>query len=92
LADFNFDQPKTLAEADAIRSQLNAENKAVLKKNSYDVATALAADPGFAAREAAAESLRDGIYQRLEHRFCLSIYHVASRFRRAPLCLSTPHR
>jgi hypothetical protein len=66
LSDFQFDQPKTLAEADAIRRQLNAENKAVLKKNSYDVATARAADPGFAAREAAAESLRNTIYDQLD--------------------------
>jgi hypothetical protein len=66
LQDFQFDRPKTLADADAIRRQLNAENKAVLKKNGYDVATARAADAGFAAREAAAESLRNGIYQQLE--------------------------
>jgi hypothetical protein len=68
LADFNLDQPKTVAEADDIRRQLNAENKAVLKKNNYDVATARAADPTFAAREAAAESLRNGIYDQLSAR------------------------
>jgi hypothetical protein len=65
LQDFNLDQPKTLVEADNIRRQLNYENKAVLKKNNYDVATARATDPGFAAREAAAESLRNGIYDQL---------------------------
>ena len=65
LDDFNFSQPKTLADADAIRRQLNAENKAVLAKNNYDVATARATDPAFAAREAAAESLRNGIYKQL---------------------------
>lgn len=68
LADFNLHEPKTLAEADLIRKQLNAENKAVLKKNNYDVATARAVDPGFAAREAAVESLRDGVYGKLEER------------------------
>lgn len=66
LQDFHLDQPKTLQQADDIRWQLNQENKAVLKKNNYDVATARAADPGFAAREAAAESLRNGIYQKLD--------------------------
>jgi hypothetical protein len=65
LDDFNFSQPKTLADADAIRRQLNAENKAVLAKNNYDVATARATDPAFAARETAAESLRNGIYKQL---------------------------
>jgi hypothetical protein len=66
LEDFKLDQPLTLDRADAIRSQLNAENKATLKKNNYDVATARKADPAFAAREAAAESLRNGIYDQLE--------------------------
>ncbi len=62
LQDFHLDQPKTVGQADAIRRQLNQENKAVLKKNSYDQETARSVDPGFAAREAAAESLRNGIY------------------------------
>jgi hypothetical protein len=66
LEDFNLDQPKSLAEMDAIRRQLNQENKGVLSKNNYDQATARATDPGFAAREAAAESLRDTIYNTLE--------------------------
>jgi hypothetical protein len=66
LEDFDLGQPKTLAQADNIRKQLNAENKAVLRRNNYDVATARATDPGFAAREAAAESLRNGIYDSLE--------------------------
>jgi microcompartment protein CcmL/EutN len=66
LKDFQLDQPKTLQQADAIRWQLNQENKAILQKNSYSVATARAIDPAFAAREAAAESLRNGIYDGLE--------------------------
>lgn len=65
LEDYNLTDP-TMEEADAIRAQLNAENRATLKKNSWDVATARATDPAFAAREAAAESLRNGIYDQLE--------------------------
>lgn len=68
LQDFDLTEPKTLAEAEAIRQQLNAENRAVLKKNNYDVATARKVDAGFAAREAAAASLRDGVYDKLEDR------------------------
>lgn len=68
LSDLNLDQPITVVDAERIRKQLNAENTAILRKNSYDVATARAADPGFAAREAAVQSLRDGIYQQLEDR------------------------
>ena len=60
------DPPLTLEKADRIRARLNQENKAVLKKNGYDVYTARETDPAFAAREAAAESLRDGIYNGLE--------------------------
>src|SRR5208282_3316963 len=56
-----------LIEADQIRRQLNQENKGVLLKNRYDVATARAVDPGFAAREVAAEGLRNGIYDQLEN-------------------------
>jgi hypothetical protein len=67
LEGLNLDDP-TVSEADAIRRQLNAENKAVLKKNNYDIDTARRADAGFAAREAAAESLRNGIYDQLELR------------------------
>ena len=60
------DPPLTLEKADRIRARLNQENKAILKKNGYDVYTARETDPTFAAREAAAESLRDGIYNGLE--------------------------
>lgn len=68
VASFNLDQPLTVSRADQIRAQLNAENKAILKRNNYDVATARSADPGFAAREAASAALRDGIYDQLEER------------------------
>ena len=63
LEVYNLDDP-TLGEADAIRRQLNAENKAILQRNNYDIATAEAADPAFAARQAAAESLRTRLYDR----------------------------
>ena len=68
LDDLNLDQPVTVVDAERIRKQLNAENTAILRKNSYDVATARAADPGFAAREIAAQSLRTGIYDALDAR------------------------
>lgn len=63
---FTKDPPLTLEEADKIRLRMNNENKAILKKNNYDVYTARETDPTFAAREAAAEALRDGIYDKLE--------------------------
>jgi len=56
----------TLEQADEIRRQLNAENKGVLLKNRYDVATARRVDPKFAAREKAAAAIKDGIYERLK--------------------------
>jgi hypothetical protein len=56
----------TISKADEIRNDLNAKNRGVLKKEFWDVATALKVDPEFAARYAAAESLRDGIYEALE--------------------------
>jgi hypothetical protein len=65
LSNYPLDGPLTLGEADDIRWQLNQDNKAVLKRNNYDVATARATDPAFAAREAAAEALRNGIYDSL---------------------------
>ena len=68
LQDYGLDQPLSVQQADDIRWQLNQDNKAVLKRNNYDVATARATDPGFAAREAAAESLRNGIYGKLADR------------------------
>lgn len=68
LDDIGLDKPLTIQQAERIRVRLNAENKAQLKKNNYDVATALKSDPAFAARETAARALRDGIYQQLEAR------------------------
>lgn len=60
-----FDDPLTLQKSDDIRSQLNQENKAVLKKNNYDLNTARSTDPAFAAREAVSEALRNGVYDKL---------------------------
>lgn len=65
LDAYNLTDP-TIAEADEIRLQLNAENRATLKKNMWDVATALQVDPEFAAKYHAADSLRNGIYDTFE--------------------------
>lgn len=67
LARFNLDDP-TVAEADAIRWKINQENKGVRLRNHYDQATARATDPAYAAREAAADSLREGVYGKLSER------------------------
>ena len=57
----------TLQDADDIRLQLNKENSAMMKsKNNYDFANMVATDPAFAARNAAAEALRSGIYNTLQ--------------------------
>lgn len=60
------DPPLTLRAADDLRWKLNQEMKGVLKKNNYDVATARAIDPGFAAAQAVTEALRDGVYNGLK--------------------------
>lgn len=65
LEPYNLTDP-TIAEADDIRAQLNAENRATLKQNFWDIATALQVDPAFAARYHAADSLRNGIYDTFE--------------------------
>ena len=68
LDDLGLDRPVTVQQADAIRLQLNHENRAVLARNNYKVADARAADPAFAAREIAADELRTGIYEQLTRR------------------------
>ena len=65
LDDLNLSPDMSLKDADAARLRLNAENKAQLKANNYDTATALMADPKFAARYWAADALRTGIYDQL---------------------------
>jgi hypothetical protein len=66
LDNYPLDGPLTLEQADEVRWQLNRDNQAILKRNNYDQATALATDPGFAARQAASEALRNGIYDGLD--------------------------
>jgi hypothetical protein len=65
LEDHNFKDP-TVEEADGIRKKLVADNRAIQKKNTWDVMTARQTDPEFAAREAAINSLRTGIYGALD--------------------------
>lgn len=64
------DGPITLRQADDIRKQLNADNDATLAtlqaKGPHAVERAMQTDPAFAARQAASESLRSGIYTTLE--------------------------
>jgi predicted GNAT family acetyltransferase len=60
LENWNLTDP-SMAEAQKLVTDLNAENRATLKKNFWDVATALKVDPAFAARQAALDSLRKGI-------------------------------
>lgn len=65
LEGYDLENPTT-TEADALRRRLNTKNRAILKKNKYDVAAARVDDPGFAARELAADALRDGEYNTFE--------------------------
>lgn len=67
LNDYPLDKPLTLETADTIRRQLNDDNRSMMKaKNNYDIASMMSTDPAFAARQAAAESLRAGIYNTLQ--------------------------
>lgn len=59
-------KPLTLAEADAVRADINAEMQGVLKRNRYDQALARKVDPEFAAMEATAKALRDAVYSKLQ--------------------------
>lgn len=68
LEDLPLDRDLTLPELDRIRLQMNAENKAIRKRNNYDQATARKVDPGYAAREALAAEIRDRLYGYLEQR------------------------
>lgn len=68
LEKYNLDRDLTLREADKIRRQLNEDNDAVLARNNYKRSNARSSDSGFAAREAAAQALRDGVYNQLEER------------------------
>lgn len=68
IESLGLDKPTTLVDAENARKRLNAENTATLRKNHIDRYTARTQDPAFAAREVAAEALRDGIYDQLEAR------------------------
>lgn len=57
-----------MGEADALRRQLNSENRAVLKKNNWGISDALSTDPDFAARYHLVDSLRKGEYNQLENK------------------------
>jgi len=60
LESYNLIDP-TIAEADEIRADLNAQNRVILARDRVNVMTKLRTDPEFAARYHAAESLRNGI-------------------------------
>lgn len=66
LNDLGLDKPQTLAQLDAIRLRLNAENQAVLARSGSKVATEANSDPAFAARQAAVETIRNEIYDTLK--------------------------
>jgi hypothetical protein len=65
IEKYNTDNP-SVGEGDRIRKSLNDANRGILKKNMWDVATARASDPAFAARYELADILRDGVYDQLE--------------------------
>ncbi len=67
----------TVSEADAIRKKLVADNRAIQEKNTWDVSTARQTDPTFAAREAAIDSLRKGIYGALDEAGVPGVYDLA---------------
>jgi hypothetical protein len=58
--------PVSLADADVIRRELNAALEVKLAQSGAKQAALATSDPVFAAEKAVAESLRTGIYQRLE--------------------------
>lgn len=68
LDSFDLDRPRSPGEWDAVRAQLNAENQSVLEGTGAKKATARKTNPGFAAREIAAEQIRDAVYGHLEAR------------------------
>lgn len=66
LDGYNLSPDMPLRAAENARNRLNAENDADLAGSDSDVATALRSNPAFAARYAAVQALRDGIYQKLD--------------------------
>lgn len=65
LEPYNFDEPKTLAEADRIRRQLNSENRSFENRNNTVQFDARNTDPGYAARDAANDAIKGNLYDRL---------------------------
>lgn len=65
LEPFNLIDP-TVGEAEAIRKKLNSDVRGTLQQTHWDVQTAVDTDPVFAAKYAALDSLRDGIYNTYE--------------------------
>lgn len=77
LDDYTFADDMTIPEADKLRHQLNADNRNAMKaKNNYDLANMRQTDPAFAAREALSESLRDGVYGKLEQRGIVGVREI----------------
>lgn len=66
IADYGLDQPRSLADAESLRTRLNAENRSTLSGSGVKQRDAAMTDPAYVARQQAANSLRDGIYDTLE--------------------------
>jgi hypothetical protein len=65
IEDYKPDEAKTLAQADQIRRTLNAENDMFNNGMPFDRYKAKLTNPAYAARDAYASALRDGIYNEL---------------------------
>lgn len=66
IAKYGLDQPRSLADAESLRIRLNAENRSTLEGTGVRQRTAKLTDARYVARQQAADSLRDGIYDTLE--------------------------
>lgn len=63
LDQYDLSNP-TVDEADDIRADMNKVAESVLSENKYDRAGTLASSPKFAALDAAARSIREGVYDK----------------------------
>ena len=68
VKEYALDQPRSLADAEDLRVRLNAENRATLESTGVRQRNAAMTNPAYVARQQAANSLRDGIYDTLEQR------------------------
>ena len=66
IAEYGLDQPKSLKDAEGLRQRLNAENRSILEGTGVKQRTAVQTNPAYVARQEAANSLRDGVYNTLE--------------------------